>query len=71
VILSGYRPNETIAAGLRVGEGFMSLLTTEPPAADRSQPLAVRFPVSMPLWRRVLRPFKLESDVIERGEVLR
>ncbi|CEM04349.1 unnamed protein product [Vitrella brassicaformis CCMP3155] len=69
VIVSGFRLNETIAAHLRVVRGVIELWTTERPAASRSHPLAVRYPVSMPLWGAVLRRFGLEHDVINGGRV--
>ncbi|CEM07783.1 unnamed protein product [Vitrella brassicaformis CCMP3155] len=70
VIVSGFRLNETVAAHVWVGYGNIVLRTTEAPAADRSQPVAQRFPKSIPLWRRVLRHFELETDVIDRGRVI-
>ncbi|CEL95868.1 unnamed protein product [Vitrella brassicaformis CCMP3155] len=70
VIVSGWRPNETIAAHLWLGSGYIYLFTTEAPVADRSQPLADRFPVSVGAARRLLRPLGLESDVIDRGTVV-
>jgi len=76
VSLSGFRPNETIAAYLWVGNGAIEgngtieLFTTERPACRRSQPLADRYPESMPLWRHLLGRFDLESDVIDRGWVM-
>ncbi|CEM07780.1 unnamed protein product [Vitrella brassicaformis CCMP3155] len=79
VIVSGFRPGETVAAhlqvsvsttGLWIGYDIIMLRTTEAPGADRSHPLAHRFPISEPLCRRVLRRFGLESDVIDRGRVV-
>jgi len=70
VIVSGVRQGETVAAYLWMGYGRIVLRTTEAPAADRSQPLAQRFPESMPVWRRLLRHFELETDVIDRGRVI-
>ncbi|CEM35776.1 unnamed protein product [Vitrella brassicaformis CCMP3155] len=70
VIVSGFRPNETVAAHLRVGYGDIDLRTTEPSAADRSQPLADRYPVSVGAARRLLQAFELERDVIDRGWVV-
>ncbi|CEM35779.1 unnamed protein product [Vitrella brassicaformis CCMP3155] len=43
--------------------GYIYLHTTERPAADRSQPLADRYPESVGAARRLLRPFELERDV--------
>ncbi|CEM18802.1 unnamed protein product [Vitrella brassicaformis CCMP3155] len=70
VIVSGFRQNKTVAASVWVGFDRISLNTTKPSAAGAPAPLAVRFPVSEPLWRRVLRPFGLERAVIDRGTVL-
>mmetsp|Transcript_43508 Transcript_43508/g.123210 ORF Transcript_43508/g.123210 Transcript_43508/m.123210 type:complete len:447 (+) Transcript_43508:373-1713(+) len=73
VIVSCFRPNETVAAHVSVetgGYGSISLHTTEPCAADAPAPLGVCFPVSEPLWRRVLRPFGVEREVIDGGMVL-
>jgi len=77
VTVSGFRPNETIAAQLFVGRsvcaglGVIDLSTTERHEnADRSQPLDDRYPISMPRWGAVLQHFSLENDVINRGMVL-
>ncbi|CEL95867.1 unnamed protein product [Vitrella brassicaformis CCMP3155] len=70
VIVSGWRFGETVATHLRVGNGYITVWTTEPSAADRTHPLSDRFPVSMPLWCAVLRRFDLESVVIDRGRVM-
>ncbi|CEL95839.1 unnamed protein product [Vitrella brassicaformis CCMP3155] len=73
VIVSCFRPNETVAAHVSVetgGYGSISLHTTEPSAADRSQPLAQRYSVSVGAARRLLRPFELGSAVIDRGRVV-
>ncbi|CEL95844.1 unnamed protein product [Vitrella brassicaformis CCMP3155] len=70
VIVSGFRPNETIAAHLVMEDGSIDLYTTEPSAADRSHPLAQRYPVSVGAARRLLRRFGLERDVIDRGAVM-
>ncbi|CEM18341.1 unnamed protein product [Vitrella brassicaformis CCMP3155] len=67
VILCGIRPGETVAARLLVWGGKIELQTTELPAADASQPMNVRFPVSMPLFRGLLRRFSLDEDVIDWG----
>ena len=69
-IVSGFRPNETVAAYLWAGVGRISLWTTEASAADAPAPIAQRFPVSVGAVRRVLRAFDLEHDVIDRGTVL-
>ncbi|CEM36473.1 unnamed protein product [Vitrella brassicaformis CCMP3155] len=55
VIVSGFRLNETVAGYLSMGHGTIDLFTTEAPAADRSQPLAQRYPESVSAARRVLR----------------
>ncbi|CEL95879.1 unnamed protein product [Vitrella brassicaformis CCMP3155] len=70
VVVSGFRPGETVAAHLRVGDGRVELYTTEAPVADGSNPPAQRYPVSVGAARRLLRPFGLESDVIDRGTVV-
>ncbi|CEL95873.1 unnamed protein product [Vitrella brassicaformis CCMP3155] len=70
VIVSGLRPGETVAAYLVVLNGSISLYTTEVPAADRSQPPADHYSVSVGAARRALRPFGLDSDVIDRGTVV-
>ncbi|CEM28287.1 unnamed protein product [Vitrella brassicaformis CCMP3155] len=70
VIVKGFRPNDIVAARLLVTSGGIHLFTTEAPVANWPQPLAVRYPISMPLWCGVLRRFGLESDVINRGSVL-
>ncbi|CEM07775.1 unnamed protein product [Vitrella brassicaformis CCMP3155] len=67
VIVSGFRLNDTIAAHLWVGNGYIHLWTTEAPAANRAHPPADRDPVSVGSARYVLRRFGLESDVIDRG----
>ncbi|CEM10016.1 unnamed protein product [Vitrella brassicaformis CCMP3155] len=70
VILSGFRPDDTIAAFVRVRFGSnIELCTTEPCAADASCPLDVRLPVSMRLFRRLLRRFGLEKEVNENMRV--
>ncbi|CEL99933.1 unnamed protein product [Vitrella brassicaformis CCMP3155] len=69
VVVSGFRPNEDVAALLSV-IGDITLWTTERSAGDRSQPLAVRFPTSMPRWRAVLSHFELADGVINRGTVV-
>ncbi|CEM36470.1 unnamed protein product [Vitrella brassicaformis CCMP3155] len=70
VIVSGFRNNETIAAHLCVWSVEIDFYTTEPSAADRSHPLAQRYPVSVGAVRRLLRPLGLESNVIDGGRVL-
>ncbi|CEL95856.1 unnamed protein product [Vitrella brassicaformis CCMP3155] len=70
VVVSGFRQGETIAAYLLVEFGSIHLYTTERPAANTPASLTVRFSGSMPLWRRLLRPFGLKSDVIDRGTVV-
>ncbi|CEM10923.1 unnamed protein product [Vitrella brassicaformis CCMP3155] len=70
VIVSGFRPNETVAAFLWVGFGRICLYTTERFAADAPASLTQRFPESIGAVRRVLRPFGLERDVIDRGTVV-
>ncbi|CEL98607.1 unnamed protein product [Vitrella brassicaformis CCMP3155] len=70
VIVSGFRPTDTVAAFVRVGCGGVGLLTTEPAAAGASASLDEIFPVSMPRWRSVLKRFDLQSDVIDRGHVM-
>ncbi|CEL95858.1 unnamed protein product [Vitrella brassicaformis CCMP3155] len=70
VIVSGFRPNETVASHLLVWNGRIDLFTTERRTADRPQPLSVRFQVSIGAVRRLLRPFGLERDVIDRGTVV-
>ncbi|CEM15107.1 unnamed protein product [Vitrella brassicaformis CCMP3155] len=70
VIVSGFGPNETVAAHLRVETSRIYLCTTERSIGDRSQSLDVRFPTSMPRWRAVLRHLNLENDVINRGTVM-
>ncbi|CEM04377.1 unnamed protein product [Vitrella brassicaformis CCMP3155] len=70
VIVSGFRPSETVAAYLVVCNGRIHLYTTEASAADRSHPLADRFRESVGAARRLLRRFGLESDVIDRGTVV-
>ena len=71
VIVSGWRSNETVAAHLYVYSGcsLISLYTTEAPAADRPASLSDRFRESVGAARRLLRPFGLESDIIDRGTV--
>mmetsp|Transcript_28430 Transcript_28430/g.81911 ORF Transcript_28430/g.81911 Transcript_28430/m.81911 type:complete len:373 (+) Transcript_28430:203-1321(+) len=70
VIASGFRPGETAVAHLTVGPHAMHLWTAEAPVDDPSQPLAQRFPMSMPLWCGVLRHFDLETDVISGGTLV-
>jgi len=71
VIVSGFRPNETVAAHLWVSGRNISLLTTERPEnGNLFQPLADRFPESMPRWRAVLSHFELADGVINRGTVV-
>jgi len=70
VIVSGFRPTDTIAVYLWVGLGKIGLWTTESAAAGASASLDERFPVSMPRWLSVLKRFDLESDVIDRRSVL-
>ncbi|CEM04343.1 unnamed protein product [Vitrella brassicaformis CCMP3155] len=70
VIVSGWRLNETVAAYLWVNLGAIHLCTTEALVGDRSQPLADRFRVSVGAACRLLRPFGLESDVMDRGTVV-
>mmetsp|Transcript_35708 Transcript_35708/g.102588 ORF Transcript_35708/g.102588 Transcript_35708/m.102588 type:complete len:388 (-) Transcript_35708:1093-2256(-) len=74
VVVSGFRPGDAVAARLSVGFGRIQLHSTEPPvagpAASLDEVLDVRFPVSMPMWRSVLKRFDLEEDVINRGRVL-
>jgi len=74
VFVSGFRPGETVAAHLFVGEHRIELWTTEPPVAgpapSLNKVLDVRFPVSTPLWRSVLKRFNLEGVVINWGIVL-
>ncbi|CEM04333.1 unnamed protein product [Vitrella brassicaformis CCMP3155] len=70
VIVSGFRRIETVAVSLCVWSGGIKLFTTERPAANTPASVAVRFPTSEPLWRRLLRPFNLETDVIDRGAVV-
>ncbi|CEM03543.1 unnamed protein product [Vitrella brassicaformis CCMP3155] len=70
VIVSGFRPNEAVAAFLWVESGRIAMWTAERSAADRSHPLVQRFPESVGAVRRVLRAFGVERDVIERGMVL-
>uniref|UniRef100_A0A7S1JLX7 Uncharacterized protein n=1 Tax=Vitrella brassicaformis TaxID=1169539 RepID=A0A7S1JLX7_9ALVE len=73
VIVSGFQPNETVAAYLQVTAGDandITLWTTERSVGDRPQSFDVRFPTSMPCWRAVLRNFSLENDVINRGTVV-
>ncbi|CEM39198.1 unnamed protein product [Vitrella brassicaformis CCMP3155] len=48
VLVSGFRPDEVVAAHLSVYGGYIYLHTTEPSAANRPHPLADRYPVSMP-----------------------
>jgi len=69
VIVSGFRPNERVAAHLEVW-GRIDLLTTEASAGGRSQPLTVRFPTSLPLWRAVLSHFHLGHRVINRFRLI-
>ncbi|CEM16440.1 unnamed protein product [Vitrella brassicaformis CCMP3155] len=69
-ILSGFRPNETVRAFLWMGDGRIILYTTEPSAADAPAPFAQRFPESIGAVRRLLRPFGLERDVMDRGMVV-
>ncbi|CEM04383.1 unnamed protein product [Vitrella brassicaformis CCMP3155] len=71
VIVSGFRPNDTVTVYLQMGHNDIQLWTTEAPAADRPHPLADRYTLSIPLWCGVLRRFELETDVIDRGMVLR
>ncbi|CEM04384.1 unnamed protein product [Vitrella brassicaformis CCMP3155] len=70
VIVSGHRPGETVAAYLYVWSDIIHLYTTEAHVADRSQPVADRYPESAGAARRLLRPFGLESAVIDRGRVV-
>ncbi|CEM03526.1 unnamed protein product [Vitrella brassicaformis CCMP3155] len=71
VVVSGFRPGETIAAYLWVGNGRVELWTTEASSAThRSHPLFDRFPTSMPRWDAVLRHFELAEYVINRGTVI-
>mmetsp|Transcript_13842 Transcript_13842/g.39867 ORF Transcript_13842/g.39867 Transcript_13842/m.39867 type:complete len:285 (+) Transcript_13842:269-1123(+) len=75
VVVSGFRPTDTVAADVLLC-GWNSLLfhTTETPASDAPvasfASLDVRYPISVPLWRQMLRRFDLESDVIRRGRIL-
>jgi len=72
VIVSGFQPNEKIAASLFVWcPGTIQLWTSERPAADARASVADRFPGSVPLWCAVLRRFEIESDVIDRAFLAR
>ncbi|CEM03353.1 unnamed protein product, partial [Vitrella brassicaformis CCMP3155] len=71
VIVSGFRPDETIAAHLTVEGGSIQLWTTEASVRGKPLLLALRFPESTGAVRRLLRPFGLERDVIDRGTVRR
>ncbi|CEL95890.1 unnamed protein product [Vitrella brassicaformis CCMP3155] len=70
VIVSGFRPNESVVAYISVEDGDIDLWTTEAPTAVPPASLTDRFPTSEPLWRCVLRRFELESDVIDRRRVV-
>ncbi|CEM07768.1 unnamed protein product [Vitrella brassicaformis CCMP3155] len=70
VVVRGFRQGETVAAFLWIGYGSIVLRTTEPSAADAPASLAHRFPISEPLWRRLLQRFGLETDVMDRGIVV-
>ncbi|CEM25405.1 unnamed protein product [Vitrella brassicaformis CCMP3155] len=71
VIVSGFRPGETVAAHMYVWLGSIQLYTTEiSTAAGRPASLSDRYSVSVGAARRVLRGFGLESDVVDRGRVL-
>ncbi|CEM18271.1 unnamed protein product [Vitrella brassicaformis CCMP3155] len=70
VIVSGFRPNDRVAAFLEESWGYINLWTTERSLGDRSQPLVDRFPQSMPRWSAVLSHFDLADDVINRGTVV-
>ncbi|CEM34007.1 unnamed protein product [Vitrella brassicaformis CCMP3155] len=69
VIVSGFRSHDTVAAHIETDSyGLVRLTTTEPPAADASSSsLDARFPVSMPLFRQVLRRVGVERDVMDGG----
>ncbi|CEL92146.1 unnamed protein product, partial [Vitrella brassicaformis CCMP3155] len=75
VIVSGFRPGDTVVAYVwLLGVSPFFFYTTEPPASDAPvasfASLDVRYPISVPLWRSLLRRFDLESDVIRRGRIL-
>ncbi|CEL98619.1 unnamed protein product [Vitrella brassicaformis CCMP3155] len=67
VIVSGFRPTDTVAAFMWMDRGDIGLWTTESAAAGVSASLDEHFPVSMPMWRSVLKRFSLEEDVMNRG----
>ncbi|CEM07773.1 unnamed protein product [Vitrella brassicaformis CCMP3155] len=69
VVVRGFRPGETVAACLWMGSGTIVLRTIEPSAADAPASLAHRFPISEPLWRRLLQRFVLDTDVIDKWMV--
>ncbi|CEM04353.1 unnamed protein product [Vitrella brassicaformis CCMP3155] len=69
VILCGFRRGETVAAYLWVTARHIELWTTERRASNLPS-LVFRFPLSVPLWCRVLARFELETDVISRVRVL-
>ncbi|CEM17311.1 unnamed protein product [Vitrella brassicaformis CCMP3155] len=69
VIVSGFRPGETVAAHLTVSRYHVMLFTTESATTDNTHSLDSRFPVSMPRLRAVLRHCGVEQQVISRGEV--
>mmetsp|Transcript_2074 Transcript_2074/g.4676 ORF Transcript_2074/g.4676 Transcript_2074/m.4676 type:complete len:362 (-) Transcript_2074:385-1470(-) len=62
VVVSGFRPGDTVAAWLLISGGSMHLITTESPArsaADYEARMDECFPVTMPSLRRLLRSFEL------------
>jgi len=59
VVVSGFRPPDTVAAHLEIQADSITLTTTESAVAHAPAPLSTRFPVSVPLWRRVLKQFDL------------
>jgi len=69
VIVSGFRPDDTIVAYIKLYRGGLKLYTTEPCVGDASCPLDERLPTSMGLFRRVLGRFGLEKEVIDGGRV--
>mmetsp|Transcript_5045 Transcript_5045/g.13728 ORF Transcript_5045/g.13728 Transcript_5045/m.13728 type:complete len:266 (-) Transcript_5045:911-1708(-) len=69
VMVSGFRPDDTIVAYIKLYRGGLKLYTTEPCVGDASCPLDERLPTSMGLFRRVLGRFGLEKEVIDGGRV--
>ncbi|CEM01787.1 unnamed protein product [Vitrella brassicaformis CCMP3155] len=69
LLISGFRPTETVAASMCIRFSYYDpihaeLCTTEWRRGRYSDPLHLRFPVSVPLWRSAVQRFGLEDDIV-------